>query len=206
MIQAARQPARSGGGGGGGSHAHFHAALDFSSIAASRAGRRMEHERTPALSGDAPAVVVQQHVVVTTQEDATIDVGAALVFDEVVAMMRFAIRSRAVGTRATGIRHRAPRGRCAASRSTGAARDRGRAGSRERSSVNPTDPMEQSARSMTEPGRASPPSSAWPRASSRPKASAWPDGILHDDHAHAGLTRAEHVLRVREGSRPAAHP
>ena len=92
-----------------------------------------------AVAGDAPAVVVQQHVVEPAEQAAAVDVGAAVVFDEVVAVVRFAVRRGALAAgpqtaAVTGGERDALPWRC-----RGAVRARGRAGCRIGRAVTSTD-------------------------------------------------------------------
>src|SRR4051812_13989207 len=56
------------------------------------ARRRVKEEGSLTLAGDLPPVVVEQHVMVPAEQYATVDVGAAVVTLEMVAVVGFAVR------------------------------------------------------------------------------------------------------------------
>lgn len=62
------------------------------------AAGRMEHKIILAVARHSPAVVVQVHVVETTQQDPAVDVGTTLVLSPVIGMVGLAVRGGAVAT------------------------------------------------------------------------------------------------------------
>ena len=80
------------------------------------AGWRVQDERAFGTSRDPPAVVVQQHVMEPAEQHAAVDVGAAVVFDEVIAVVGLAVRRGALASGpdaaavTRGERHPLPRG------------------------------------------------------------------------------------------------